>query len=340
MAATHLTHAIRHLRRSALLPDGGGMTDGQLLGCFIADQDEDAFAALVRRHGPMVLATCRRVLHHAQDAEDAFQATFLVLARKASSLAQRDLVANWLYGVAYRAALQARAARPVRERQVHAMPEPEVSDDVGRWTELQRLLDRELTRLPERLRVPVVLCDLQGRTRRDAARHLGIPEGTLSGRLTMARRTLARRLGKHGMAWSGAALGLILAERAASASVPAALVLTTTKAGATAATGTAAADVSARVTALTEGVLKTMLLDKLRIAAVTVLATMMVVCGVTQLTWPTAVAQQPQKQTDATTQQKEKGPHWQLRTTLAGHGERCRAARVLRGWHGDGIGER
>src|SRR5271165_4953421 len=138
-------------------------SDGQLLASFVARRDEAAFAALVCRHGQMVFGVCQRVLHHAQDAEDAFQATFLVLARKAGSVVPRELVGNWLYGVAYRTALKAKAVaarRRVRERQVVEMPEPPApSGDV--WPDLRPLLDRELERLPEKYRVPVVLCDLE-----------------------------------------------------------------------------------------------------------------------------------------------------------------------------------
>src|SRR5262249_41157843 len=128
---------LSQLRRAALLGDGRGMTDGQLLECFVARRDEAAFAALVRRHGPVGLGVCRRVLGHAQDAEDALQAAFLVLARKAASVGRRELVGNWLYGVAYRTALDARAAatrRRTRERQVSAMPEPEAGDGGDVWS--------------------------------------------------------------------------------------------------------------------------------------------------------------------------------------------------------------
>ena len=181
------------------------MTDGQILECFITRRDEAAFEALVRRHGPMVLGVCRRILRNTHDAEDAFQATFLVLARKAPSIGQRELVGNWLYGAAYRAALEAKAARRrVRERQVSAMPEPEAAAEAQDWVDLRPVLDQELSRLPDKYRVPVALCDLQGRTRRDVARQLGIPAGTLSGRLATARRVLASRLARVGVALSAA----------------------------------------------------------------------------------------------------------------------------------------
>src|SRR5262249_1483282 len=145
-------------------------------------RDEAAFAALVRRHAPMVFGVCRRVVGHLQDAEDAFQATFLLLARKAGSITAREAVAGWLYSVAYPARLEARSAsarRRTRERQVAVMPEPATEPEES-LRELQRLLDRELHRLPEKYRLPVVLCELEGRSRKEVARQLGIPEGTLS----------------------------------------------------------------------------------------------------------------------------------------------------------------
>ncbi len=273
MATRHVNGVLRHLRTAARVGDNGGPTDGQLLSCYIAGRDESAFAALVRRHGPMVLGVCRRVLRHGQDAEDAFQATWLVLARKAASLRRRELVGNWLYGVAYRAALEVRAGRRKGGEPVNELPEPAVVDESAVWRDLRPVLDQELSRLPEKYRVPVVLCDLEGRTRREAARQLGIPEGTLSGRLTTARRTLARRLGRRGLALSGGALAAALAHGAASAGVPPSLAVSAVRsATAVAGESTAAVAVSARVTTITEGVLKTMLLTKLKALGTILLA--------------------------------------------------------------------
>jgi RNA polymerase sigma factor (sigma-70 family) len=179
MAAGQLNPVMRHLRRVALLQDGAGLTDAQLLEGFLARREEAAFAALVRRHGPMVFGVCRRVLGDIHDAEDAFQATFLLLVRKAASIVRREQVGGWLYRVAYRTALEAReirARRRARERQVDAMPEPEAFlGDV--WHGLQPLLDEELARLPEKYRVPILLCDLEGQTRKEVARQLKLPEG-------------------------------------------------------------------------------------------------------------------------------------------------------------------
>lgn len=273
MAAPSLDRIVAQLRQ-AVAPPGDGLTDGQLLGRYIAHRDEAAFAALVKRHGPMVLGVCRRMLGNAHDADDAFQAAFLVLVHKAGSLRSSEQVGNWLYGVAYNTALAARARRSRRraaERQVDEMPEPTVAppDD---WAELRPLLDQELSQLAEVYREAVVLCDLEGKTRKEAARQLGVPVGTLSGRLTTARRELAARLARRGLALSGAALAVALSQGVASASVPAPLLTCTVKAGVAVATGPLAAGaVSAGALALTEGVLKTMFPSKVKSLVVLVL---------------------------------------------------------------------
>ncbi len=263
---------LQQLRRAALRHDGGGMTDGQLLECYLAQRDEAAFTALVRRHGPMVLGVCRRVLHNSHDAEDAFQATFLVLVRKAAAIARRELLGNWLYGVAYRTALDARAAaarRREHEKQVNEMPEAQAPDAAEVWRDLRPLLDQELNRLPDKLRVAVVLCDLEGRTRKEVARQLGIPEGTLSGRLTTARRLLAERLTRRGLTLSGTALAAVLTQGTASAGVPASLLAAMVQS----ARGAVAAGVSAEVAALAEGVIRAMFVTKMKIATALLLAT-------------------------------------------------------------------
>jgi RNA polymerase sigma factor (sigma-70 family) len=251
-----------HLRQTALWADGPEQTDGQLLGRFLERRDEAAFAALVRRYGPMVLGVCRRVLRGHHDAEDAFQATFLVLARKAASVMPRERVGHWLYGVARTTALRARVAaarRAARERPMAAPPEP-APPRPGLWVDLQPLLDEELSRLPARYRLPIVLCDLEGRTQKEAARQLGWPEGTVAGRLSRGRELLARRLARHGSPLSGPALAAALVEVAAVA-MPPELVAVTLQV-APAAAGQSAA-VSARVALLAEGVVHSMFLSKL-----------------------------------------------------------------------------
>jgi RNA polymerase sigma factor (sigma-70 family) len=273
MAASQTNAVMQHLRRTVLLQDGAGLTDGQLLGYFIEQRDDDAFAALVRRHGPMVWGVCRRLLSQ-HDAEDAFQATFLVLVRKAASIVPRERIANWLYGVAHRTALLARRTatrRGAREKQVTEMPEPAVADQ-DLWRDLQPLLDQELGRLPDTSREVIVLCDLEGKTRSEAARQLGLPEGTIGSRLARARTMLAKRLARHGLMVSGGALAAALSQDVASASVPPSVVSSTIRAATLVAAGKAAAagGISAKVAALTEGALKAMLFAKLKIT-VTVL---------------------------------------------------------------------
>jgi RNA polymerase sigma factor (sigma-70 family) len=324
MATGQVNSVLHYFRRAALLQDGGGMTDGQLLERFLTQRDEAAFEALVRRHGLMVWGVCRRVLHHLQDAEDAFQATFFVLARKAASITRRESVGSWLYGAAYRAALEARAARRPRERQVNTMPEPVVVTEVDIWRDLRPLLDQELSRLPDKYREAIVLCDLEGKTRKEAARQVGVPEGTLSGRLTTARRMLAGRLGRHGLALSGGALVTALSSNAVSAGVPAALIDSTTKAVIKVTAGTAAAVVPAKVTAIMEGVLKTMLLSKLKVVPILLVVVTLTVFGIGYLADSRAVARlsADKKVKEPPSEKKEApkdAPKWDVRAALEGH---------------------
>jgi RNA polymerase sigma factor (sigma-70 family) len=271
-----LSEAVQQLRSIALRRDGAGATDAQLLEWFVAGGDEAAFAGLVRRHGPMVWGVCRRVLRGHHDAEDAFQATFLVLVRRAASVVPREQVANWLYGVAYQTARKARAAaarRRGRERQVTEMPEPAVVADPDPWRDARSVFDQALSQLPDKYRSAIVLCDLEGKSYKEAARHLGVPEGTLSGRLTRGRALLARRLARHGAALSGAALTALLSREAASAGVPPAVESSTIRAAGLLATGQAAVAgvVPAKVAALTEGVLKAMPMLKHKVVTAVVL---------------------------------------------------------------------
>jgi RNA polymerase sigma factor (sigma-70 family) len=262
MAAGQLNQILQHLRRASLLREGTGQTDGQLLERFLTLRDEVVLETLIRRHASMAWGVCRRVLRNHHDAEDAFQAIFLVLVRRAASIVPREMVANWLYGVAYRVALKARATlarRRNRERQVSEMPEPDAAP-TDFWHDVRPVLDEELNRLPENYRVPVVLCDLEGRTRKEAARQLGWPEGTVAGRLARARKILAAALSRRGVVFSGGTLAVALAENAVAA--PAALVGSTVRAANLFAAGQAASAVSARVAALTERVLQTMLVNK------------------------------------------------------------------------------
>jgi RNA polymerase sigma factor (sigma-70 family) len=265
MVADAVHKVLWYLRRVAPVQDGAVPTDAQLLGRFIEQRDEAAFEALLGRHGPMVMGVCRRILHNQQDAEDAFQATFLVLVRKAACVVPRQRVANWLYGVARQTALRARAsgARRRQREQQAALTPPTARTSSQESKDLQGLLDQELSRLPENYRVAIVLCDLEGMTRKEAAAQLGWPEGSLSSRLARARAMLARRLTRRGVVLGGGTLAGLLA---APAGVPAALLVGTRKAATLSAagrTGTAGL-VSAQAAALVVGVVKSMFLTKLK----------------------------------------------------------------------------
>lgn len=269
MVTCQLSPVIEELRRSTLVLDGAGLTDAQLLSRFIERRDAAAFEALVRRHGPMVLGVGRRLLRNHHDAEDAFQATFLVLVRRAASIVPPEKLANWLYGVAYRTALKAKATNFNRAK--HEGPvigEPEARSPQDPWDELRPLLDRELSRLPNKYRLPIVLCDLQGQSIKEAARNLNWPQGTLAGRLARARALLAKRLTRYGAVLTVGTLAAVLAEHVALASVPASVIFSTVQAAGLNSAGSAAAGlVSAKVSALTKGVLKSMWLQKIKTAS-------------------------------------------------------------------------
>jgi RNA polymerase sigma factor (sigma-70 family) len=260
MATTALGTVLHHLRRSLLRQEEAGRTDGELLERFISRRDEAAFDALLRRHGPMVFGVCRRLLRNEADAEDAFQATFLVLVRKAASIRPQMMVGNWLYGVAHSTALKARAMRIKRltkEREAAARPKPEGSAQT--WDRLSALLDQGLRALPDKYRAAIVLCDLEGTSIKEAAQQLGCPQGTVGTRLARGRRLLSQWLGRRGFALSGEVMASAIAHDSATAGVPPLLVRTTIQAASRVAAGRAASGVvSPKVAALTEGVLKTM----------------------------------------------------------------------------------
>jgi RNA polymerase sigma factor (sigma-70 family) len=269
MTTGKTSELFRQLGGKEMLPHGTGLSDAQLLEGFVARREEAALAAIVRRHGPMVWGVCRRVLGNYHDAEDAFQATFLVLVRKAASIAAPDLLANWLYGVAHQTALKARATtakRSARERQVMEMPEPAVPEQ-DLWAELEPLLDQELGRLPTRYRTAIVLCDLEGKTRKEAAGQLGVPDGTLAAWVARGRGMLARRLARHRLLLSGEALAAVLLQNAASAGVPVSVMASTMTATRLFASAPAAATgaISAKAAALADQVVKAMLVSKLKL---------------------------------------------------------------------------
>jgi RNA polymerase sigma factor (sigma-70 family) len=267
----------------------GQLGDDELLGRFLAghrdEAAEAAFAALVERHGPMVLGVCRRVLGDRHEAEDAFQATFLVLARKAGAIARREQLANWLHGVASRTALDARARadrRRAREQRAFAMSAAgAVADDAAEHDELRVVLDEELARLPASYRGAVVLCELDGLSRHAAARRLGIPEGTLSSRLARAKDLLRHRLTRRGLAPSALALDAALSREARALILPPSLAGSTIQAATRVAAGASLAEaVSASVVTLTQGVLHTMLLAKVKGIALGLATAAVVTAGV------------------------------------------------------------
>ncbi|MCI0684937.1 MAG: sigma-70 family RNA polymerase sigma factor [Gemmataceae bacterium] len=304
MSSGPIHRVLRHLRHAAQPANGGERPDAELLCSFLEGRDETAFAALVRRHSAMVLGVCRRVTGDAHDAEDAFQAAFCVLLRKARSIRRREVLGSWLYGVAYRTALAAKARRARtrrREQQVDAMPQPMhmPPDPSQDW---QPLLDAAIERLPDKYRVPIILCDLEGKSRRDAARQLQVSEGTLSSRLARGRRLLAQRLKRHGLTLSGGALAAILAQNVASAQAPVSLVQAVSQAGAQVIVGQAPTFLafSAPVVALTEGVMKAMLISKLK-----TIALVCVVCAAATLggSWMVGAAADPPLAADAAQQE-------------------------------------
>ena len=272
MPAERSSFTLRDVCAACLPHAGSEATDGHLLERFLTHRDEAAFTALVYRHGRMVLGVCRRTLRNSHDAEDAFQATFLVLARKAATITPRIVIGAWLYGVARRTALKAKLMAAKRQFKERQFPTPDQApapvDSVG---DAVAMLDEELGALPTKYRSAIVLCDLEGHTKRAAAQQLGCPEGTLSSWLIRGRRMLARRLTRRGVTLSVGALTAAL-EQIAGARVRSGLVVSTSRAATRYATEHVAAEViSTRVTALTEGVLKTMLLNKLKTATVVLL---------------------------------------------------------------------
>jgi RNA polymerase sigma factor (sigma-70 family) len=266
-----------------------GSTEGELLNRFVNERDAAAFEALVARHGPMVLGVCRQVLRDPNDVDDAFQATFLVLVRKASTLRRCDLLGNWLYGVAFRVAARARSQSARRLALVTSQPDVDGSLNASEYrqavgTDSSILMDqgpvlhKEVNGLPEKYRVPIVLCYFEGLTHDEAALRLGWPLGTVKGRLARARDLLRRRLTSRGVTLSATALTAQLAVFEAKAAVPAALqritlTLTGTQAlahelGASLAASSAA---SLSVYALAEGVLQTMIANQVKTVALPLL---------------------------------------------------------------------
>jgi RNA polymerase sigma factor (sigma-70 family) len=275
MAKSPTADLLRRIHKLARVSDPPH-ADAQLLQAFVQGRDPAAFAALVERHGPLVLAVARRILHEPHDTEDVLQGTFLVLARKAGSIRKRASLGSWLHGVAYRLAKRARAQsarRRLHERQAPPREGSTPEAELG-WREACVVLDEELHRLAEPHRLPLVLCYLQGHTQDEAARHAGWSLRTLRRRLERGRELLRLRLERRGVTLPAALLAAGLAHQAARSAVSAALVERTARAGlAFAAGGAAAGDpLSAAAASLAQGAIRAMWMVRLQIAGVVVLA--------------------------------------------------------------------
>jgi RNA polymerase sigma factor (sigma-70 family) len=283
--ANSLASFLGGVRRLVEGQDLGRLSDRDLLQRYVRTRDEAAFAALLERHGPMVLGVCHRILADEADVEDCFQATFLVLLRKAASIRKRSAVGCWLHGVAHRLAVHARAARLRRRQRENQAPAPLPSDpgeDIT-WRELRTLLDEELRRLPDQYRAPLVLCYLQGQTRDEAARQLGLTPTALKGRLERGRDRLRRRLERRGLALSAPLLAALLDQGATAATAP--LVVATLK------LATAAGPAPVRVVALAEWMVKDMLRSRMQTVTGTLLGLVLLGGGAGLLArgaWPTS----------------------------------------------------
>src|SRR5262245_8913706 len=269
MSKQALNGVFAHIRKLAGVQTARGCLDRELLDRFVDGHDEAAFTVLVERHGPVVLGLCRRVLRHAQDADDACQATFLVLARKAATLRKRISLASWLHGVAYRTSVnlkRAQVRRLRREQRAETNRHPHVDEDVS-WRELHAILDEELERVPERYRAPLILCYLDGKTRDEAARDLCTTPGARHGPLARSRTLLRRRLTRRGVTLPAALVVTALPVSAAKAALAPAAVITCTKAALALAGGRPLAEglVAPHVLSLVQEVMKVMFVTKVKI---------------------------------------------------------------------------
>jgi RNA polymerase sigma factor (sigma-70 family) len=264
----------------AAVPTYRKWSDRELLERFIAQHDDMAFTVLVERHGPMVLGVCRRALPSFHDAEDACQATFLVLARKAASLRKKTSVSSWLHGIACRVAASLRRDHARRQRRDRAAAAPAPRDPAAEvtWREVQSILDEELQRLPERYRVPLILCYLECLTRDEAAQQLGLSPGTLHGRLERGRDGLRQRLTKRGLTLSAVLSAAVLGEGVTQAALAPAFVVSSTRAALLLAEGQPLTEslVATQVLALTQEVLKSMFLTKLKLSTAVLCAGLVV----------------------------------------------------------------
>lgn len=331
MAERILTGVLSRLRKKVAAKDRTSLGDRDLLNQFLKDHNETAITILVERHGPMVLGICRRVLGNGHDAEDASQAVFLVLVRKAGSIRKKQSLASWLHGVAFHVATNLKrdlARRRVREAAAKASQET-AADDLT-WREMRQALDEELARLPDRLRAPLVLCYLEGKTRDEAAQQLRWSLGVLRGRLERGRELLRARLTRRDITLSGAMLASYLGADSASATMPQTFLASTINALIAARMGAAGA-VPANVAVLADGALRNMSTSKFRfLALVSVLfagvGVALAVRGMPQngrpATAPQPPAAQGSKPPGATSNEKPAEDPTKPIRTLTGHTDR------------------
>ncbi len=291
MAIGPIGAAVREMGRLFDSGSAAGLGDGELLRRFASRRDPAAMEGLVARHGPMVLGVCRRVLGPGPDVEDAFQAVFLVLVRKAGTIRDPDLLGPWLHGVAHRVAVRSRAnsarrlskERPGVEAEEAIMGASAAGDDFVARAELRAVIDEEIARLPEKFRLPVVLCYLEGKTHDEAALRLKCPVGTVRSRLASARERLQGRLGRRGVAVAAGAIASVLAADASAMIVARPLLDATVSAAIAFAAGGAGATLAGMVPAgaasLADGVSTTMFLGKMKLLGALV-ATAVLTIGV------------------------------------------------------------
>src|SRR5262249_49082009 len=322
MSTSTLGLFLRHLALSEEVSRLGATSDHDLLAAYEPGRGQAAFAELMRRHGPMVLRTCRRVLGQENDAEDAFQATFVLLARKAGSISKREALGGWLHRVAYRTALKAltgKIRRRVRERQTSVMRQPDLDPSTkATWNEVRPILDAELDALPDEARRLLIACYLQDKTHAEAAAELGLPRGSVAWRLEKARTLLAERLARGGIMVSAALLAVLLGESVRGAGVPAVLLVHTLEAARTF-TEQATGVLSEHVARLVKGGLAQMTKGSTRLSVALagwlgLLGAGLIACQ-TLKAWPD---QTPSSEPPAATERSGQGEHEQTRTDRSG----------------------
>jgi RNA polymerase sigma factor (sigma-70 family) len=310
MPQRQLDSFIRCLRRWAGTGTAMALTDAQLLERFVGQREEAAFEELVRSHGPMVFTLCRQLLHNTHDAEDAFQATFLVLVRKAGSISKRESVGSWLYGVAYRIASRERGRqrRLFRQREDFSSMPSRGFGASDESVESCLIINEELSRLPEKYRSPLVLHYLEGKTKDETAQQLGWPEGTVSGRLARGREMLRSRLVKRGFTASVALIASTFSANEVGAAVPPSLLVTTLQNASLATKGGIAggAVISPKVVALARGVQRTMLLSQMKMAAASLVVACVAIAGTAWTVASLPIGQADEKPAPATQPEAKK----------------------------------